>query len=144
MLRGLSGNVVFCPVHSLDQKCLHSFADIGVVHLEQTVLKTTAARSINFIANLVHSVGECLKSSWIWGTLSTKESLLWEALGDLLGNVSIRFVQEFLNQLVGWCGIEDVLFNRNILIVELVDESERGDAFSIRAETELSELVGDG
>jgi len=43
-----------------------------------------------------------------------------------------------------WSGVEDILLNGNILIIELVNKSERSNALSIGAETGFSELLSDG
>ena len=43
-----------------------------------------------------------------------------------------------------WCGVEDVLLNGNILIVELINKSERSNGLSIGAETGFSELLSNG
>jgi len=53
-------------------------------------------------------------------------------------------VRELLDELRGSCGIKDVLLDRNVLIIELLEKPERRDGFTASAETGLSELLRDG
>lgn len=143
MLWGLPRNVVLGTVHGLLQKSFHTLAKIGIVDLEQTVLKGSTARGIYIVANLIHPIGKCLKSSGVGGTLSTKESLLRETLEDLLCDIGIGLVQQFLDQFMGSCRIKNVVFDRNVFVVQLVNKSQGGDSLSIRPKTRFAELLSD-
>jgi hypothetical protein len=59
--------------------------------------------------------------------LSAKESLVGHALIELLGNILIGFEAQLLDKLVRRGGIENVCLDRYILVVKLVEKSERRD-----------------
>lgn len=144
MLWGLSSNEVFGSVHGLDEKSLHTFANIGIVDFEKTVLKSSTACGVNFITDLVHTVGECLESSWIGCTLTAKKSTIRKTFRNLLCYIAICLVKQLLNEFMGRSGIKNVVFNWNILIIELIDESEWSDSLSIRSKSLFTEFLGNG
>jgi hypothetical protein len=52
--------------------------------------------------------------------LATEECLAAQTLGDLLGHVKISLVHEFLDKLVRRCGIEDVVLDWYVFVVQLM------------------------
>jgi hypothetical protein len=143
MLGSLARDVIFGSVHGFDEKGFHTLADIGVVHFEKTVLKCATAGCVHFVADLIHTIGEGLESSRVGWALASEKCFLWQTLGDLLCHIAIGLVHQLLDQFMRWSRIEDVMFNGYILIVKLVDESQWGDGFPIRAQTLFSELLAD-
>jgi len=123
MLWSSSGDVVLGSVHCLDKQSFHSFSEIGVINLEQAVLERSAACCIHLVSNLVHAISKGLESPRIGRSLSAKKSFFGKTLCDLLSNISVCFVKQFLDEFMGCSGVKDVLLNRDILIIQLIDQS---------------------
>lgn len=50
---------------------------------------------------------------------------------------------KLLNDFMCRCSVEDVVLNRNVLIVKLVKKSKGGDILAASAKSCLAELLGD-
>jgi len=68
------------PCKVISRLCLNSvrtyLANVHVFDLEQAVLQSSTATSINVVADASHPLRESLQPAVIWRSLTTKEGLL--------------------------------------------------------------------
>ena len=50
---------------------------------------------------------------------------------------------QFFNDFMGWCRVKDVVLDRNVFIIELVQEPKRRHVLRTRPITRFAELLGD-
>ena len=118
-------------------------AQVSVLELEKTLLQVPTRRGVNLIAQSRHALGKCLHSSRSrWG-MRTEESLLRKRCRDFLCNERVGLVAELLNQLMCRSRNKDVVFNRDILIIQLVDQTQRRNILGTCAIASLTELECD-
>jgi hypothetical protein len=71
-----------------------------------------------------------------------QESLLGEGTSQALRNARIGLVHEFLDQLRGLGGVEDIMFDGDVLIIQLLQEAERRNGLTAGTQAFLAELPG--
>ena len=63
---------------------------------------------------------------------------------DLLGDVIVDLMHELLDHLMRWSRVKDVLLDRNILVVELLQKAKWRESLAVRLKTVLAEFLSDG
>ena len=121
-----------------------NLAQIVVLDLAKTALQASTARHVQVKPESVHPINKSLEASAVGRSLAAKEGFLGESANDLAGHVVVGFVAEFLHQLADRRGVEDVVLDRHILVIELVQETKRGHARSTVSESRLAEFGGNG
>lgn len=75
--------------------------------------------------------------------MTPKECLLRKAFGKALRHVEVCLVTQFFNEFVSWGGVEDVMFDWDVFIIQLVEETKRRNTLGVGVESSLSELASD-
>lgn len=70
----------------------------------------------------------------------TKEGLSRHSRGQSSSNEEVCFVAQFLNKLMGRSSVEDVVFDRGILIIQLIQQAKRRNIRNTVTESCLTEL----
>ncbi|GKT84717.1 hypothetical protein Ct61P_02567 [Colletotrichum tofieldiae] len=143
LLGRLASDEVLGTLHRLEDECLHSLANVGVINLEKAVVQAAAAGGLDLVANRVHAVGEGLQASGVGWALSAEEGLLREGLGKALSNIGVGLVHELLDELSRGGRVKDVMLDGDVLIVKLLQKPERRNRLTTSAETSLGKLLGD-
>ena len=73
--------------------------------------------------------------------MATEKSFVGEGVEDLLGNKRIRFMAEFLDDLVRGSGVEYVVLHWYILVVKLIQKAQRRYVLSLGAIPDLAEFL---
>ena len=74
--------------------------------------------------------------------MSAEQCFLRKAFSETLRNVRIRLVHELFDQLHGRRRFENVVFDRDIFIINLVEQAKRCDGFTAGTQAGLPELLG--
>ena len=140
---GLGRDEVLRTTHGLDQKSFNTLADISIFDLEETVLKSATAGSVHIDTNVGHTLAQGYQAARVRGCLLAQQSLLGQAGKDLLSNKRVGLVAQFFDQLVSGRRIKDVVLNRHIFIIKLVDQAKGLVVGGTVAKSGLTELLRD-
>ena len=116
-------------------------ADINILYFAESTLQAATARSIHTIAQTVHSLDEEGQPTRVGRWLATQECLFGHGGGDLACDEVVCLAAEFFHNLVSRRRVEDVEFNRHILIIKLLDKTQARDISHPVAEAGIPELV---
>lgn len=141
LVRGASANKVLGTLHSLGKQSLHTLAQLHILHLADRALEAAAAGGVDVVAEAVHPLHKQGQTARVGGRLATQECLFGHSGDQLPGNVEVGLATEFLHKLVSRGRVEDVVLNRNILIIKLLKETQAWDIGRTVAEAGITELV---
>lgn len=121
-----------------------NLAEVNVFYLAECALQSTAARSIDTETKTVHSFHKQRQATRVGGRLATQECLLRHSTGDLTGNEEVGLAAELFHELVSWSRVEDVVLNRHILVIKLLQDTQGGNIGRPVTESSVTELVCNG
>lgn len=134
-------HIIFRSLHSFDQQGFHTLKNISNVHsgdtsqtgphlsqvrilnVKKAILERATACGIDFVTKSRHPVCESGQSSRVGRSLTAKESLFRERSSNALSNEIVRFVTKLFYDLVCRRRVENVMLYRDILIIQLMEQT---------------------
>jgi hypothetical protein len=112
------------------------------LHLAQRALEAATAAGVHLKAETVHSLNEQSQATRVRRYLSAQECLVGHGAGKLSGNEEVGLVAKLLNKFVSSGRFENVIFNGNVLVIELLEQTLNRDVRYPVTEASLTEFAG--
>jgi hypothetical protein len=112
------------------------------LHLAQRALEAATAAGVHLKAEAVHSLNEQSQATRVGRELSAQECLVGHGAGELSGNEIVGLVAKLLNKFVSSGRFENVIFNGNVLVIELLEQTLNRDVRYPVTEASLTEFAG--
>lgn len=120
-----------------------NLANVNILHLTESALQSTAAGSIHAVTETVHSLHKQGQATRVGRGLATQECLFGHSTGELAGNEEVGLAAELFNEFMGWGSVEDVVLDRNILVIKLLQNAQGRNVGGPVTKACVAELVCD-
>jgi hypothetical protein len=118
-------------------------SNVYFLNFEKAALQGPTTAWVDLKVKTVHPVNKSLEPAGIRNSLAAEESFVRHSSQQLASDMKIGLVAEFFYDFMGRRGVEYIMLDRTILVIELVDQSKWGNCRHSMTKSCLPEFDSD-
>ena len=111
--------------------------------LNRLFCRAAAARAVHVVAERGHAIDRGLQAARVGRGLPRSRAFSGKTLREALGDVGVDLVHQLLDQLRTGGRVEDVVLDRDVLVIKLLEQAEGSNGLAAGTQASLTELLGD-